>query len=156
MILTPKDLLTKDDTWISHSDLVARFDEILPSIENEQLRAEINNYFHSATAEDAKPSDEDRCRTVESTVLRYPEIIDYYISLKEHLGEEAVATSEQKVSESDALYVRQFGGLAMLPHSGNPFYRVPGTTKEEVREKITFFKDGRYVDNDCHKVDWDK
>lgn len=45
VLLTPQDLLTKDDLWINQRDLVGDYNEIVDSIHNVQLRAEINNYF---------------------------------------------------------------------------------------------------------------
>jgi hypothetical protein len=45
VLLTPKDFLTKDETWINKHDLIEDFDRVLASISNEQLRAEINSYF---------------------------------------------------------------------------------------------------------------
>jgi hypothetical protein len=38
VLLTPRDLLTKDDTWINKQDLVGDFSEIPEAIPNEQLR----------------------------------------------------------------------------------------------------------------------
>jgi hypothetical protein len=39
------------------------------------------------------------------------------------------------------LYIKNFGGLAVLLQQETPFYRIPGNTEEETREKIRFFKD---------------
>jgi len=39
VILTPKNILTKDDTWISRGDLARRFEDIPDAMENDQLRA---------------------------------------------------------------------------------------------------------------------
>jgi len=47
VILTPKDLLTKDNNWINSHDLKGDFISICNSIPNNQLRSEIQNYFRS-------------------------------------------------------------------------------------------------------------
>lgn len=39
VLLTPIDMLTRDDTWISHNDMLGRFSEIPASLPNDQLRA---------------------------------------------------------------------------------------------------------------------
>src|SRR5579864_1414196 len=45
VLLTPKDLLTKDDTWINKTDLVDEFTSLPAAIPNRELRELINNYF---------------------------------------------------------------------------------------------------------------
>jgi uncharacterized short protein YbdD (DUF466 family) len=45
VILSPKDLLTRDENWINKHDLLRRFDEIPPAISDEQLRSLVSNYF---------------------------------------------------------------------------------------------------------------
>ena len=45
VLLTPRDLLTKDDNWINSNDLRGNFTIICNSIPNDQLRHEIFNYF---------------------------------------------------------------------------------------------------------------
>ena len=47
VLLTPEDMLTKDETWINSQDLLRRYDHIASSIPNDEIRAQINNYFHS-------------------------------------------------------------------------------------------------------------
>ncbi len=141
VILTPKDILTKDDTWISHSDMISRFEYIPDAVDNDQLRAEINNYFYSMIPQDREPTRDDHNHAVSSTLIKYPLIIDYYIKMKEDTGDDAIANSSLKVFESDFRYVRQFGGLALLLQRETPFYTIPGNTKDETREKIDFFKD---------------
>lgn len=141
VILTPKDILTKDDTWISHSDMVNRFHDIPDAVDNDQLRAEINNYFYTRIPVDKEPTKEEIAYAISSTLSKYPELIDYYIRMKEDKGDEAVAASSSKVLESDLLYIKQFGGLADLLQKQTIFYQIPGKTKDETLEKIRFFKD---------------
>ena len=45
VLLTPKDILTKDENWINNHDLVGSFSSICNSIPNEVLRMEIYNYL---------------------------------------------------------------------------------------------------------------
>ena len=141
VILTPKDVLTKDDTWISHGDMLHRFEDIPNAVDNDQLRAEINNYFSSKIPKDVEPSQEDIGAAIDSTLKKFPELIDYYIRMKEDTGDEAIASSDLKILESQLLYVKQFGSLAQSLNDQTPFYAIPGNTKDETREKIGFFKD---------------
>lgn len=141
VILTPKDILTKDDTWINHSDMVRNFEDIPNAVENEQLRAEINNYFYKMIPKDRDPTKDEYASAISSTFAKYPQLIDYYIKMKEETGDDATAISALKVQESDLLYIKQFGALALLLQRETPFFAIPGNTKEETREKIRFFKD---------------
>ena len=58
ILLTPKDILTKDETWINHSDMIHNFEDIPDAVDNDQLRAEINNYFYSMIPRDKKGANE--------------------------------------------------------------------------------------------------
>lgn len=141
VLLTPKDILTKDDTWISHSDMMHRFSELPDAIGDEQLRSEINNYFYSRLPKEVEPTKEEVGVATDATLRKYPELIDYYIRLREDSEADAVASSNITVLESQQVYVRQFGALAQFLADQTPFYSVPGNTKEEALEKILFFKD---------------
>ena len=141
VLLTPKDILTKDDTWISYGDMTKNFEEIPDAIDNDMLRAQINNYFYSKIPKDREVSRDEYGFAIKSTLSEYPQLIDYYIKQKEDNGDSAVSASSMKVSKSDQLYVKQFGELIALLHELTHFYRIPGNTKEETIEKINFFKD---------------
>src|SRR5206468_1607221 len=45
VLLTPEDILTKDDIWISQVDLLHDYDHIAAALPNDQLRAQIDHYF---------------------------------------------------------------------------------------------------------------
>ncbi|MGO9315767.1 MAG: hypothetical protein ACLQDI_23895 [Syntrophobacteraceae bacterium] len=141
VMLTPKDILTKDETWISHPDMIKNFEDIPDAIEDEALRALINNYFYIQLPKDKEPTKEERIAAIETTLEKHPEIIDYYIRLREDTGDQAESTSAGKVAFSDQLYIKQFGQLASMLHQLSGFYKIPGNTREETREKIEFFKD---------------
>lgn len=139
VILTPKDILTRDETWINHSDMFHRFEEIPDAVPNDQLRAQINEYFHRMIP--AEPTKEDYGRAITATLSKFPALIDYYIRMKEDTGDQAVASSSLKVFESHKLYVRQFGELTSLLHQLTSFYSIPGNTAQEAKQKVAFFKD---------------
>lgn len=120
--------------------MVENFEDIPDAIENVALRAQINNYFYSKLPDDPEPTKGDYQKAIEETLRQYPQMIDYYIKLKEEDGDQAVAVSDSKVADSHFLYIKQFGNFAYLL-SQTAFYKVPGNTKNETREKILFFKD---------------
>jgi hypothetical protein len=141
VIITPRDILTKDDTWISRGDLVHNFQDIPDAIEDTALREQINNYFRSKLPRDREPKKEEYVEAVEVTLHEFPQLFDYYIKQKEDNGHHAVAISSNKVAESYRLYIKQFGSLVPLLFQYTPFYTIPGNTKEETQAKIEFFKD---------------
>ncbi|MEO8136572.1 MAG: hypothetical protein ABI831_21675 [Betaproteobacteria bacterium] len=53
MLLTPRDILTRDDTWINKEDLLKDFQDIPSAIPDEDLRAQVDNYFRKVLVRDA-------------------------------------------------------------------------------------------------------
>lgn len=139
VLLTPKDLLTKDDVWISHSDLYGQFDDILAAVSNEQLRAQVNNYFLSKLPE--KPEQKDHDRAVAASLRAFPVLIEYYIRFKEDHGDEAVATSDLRVRETEALFIKKVNEFASTLALRTPFYQTPGNTYDEARVRVLYLKD---------------
>src|SRR5438270_2796483 len=110
VILTPKSLLTKDDTWINKKDLIKDFDQIPSMIDDDELRFKVNNYFLSQLSLDPeragkRPTKKEREAAASATFQQFaPEIIDYYIKFKEDQGEQATSISGKKVAFSGSLY----------------------------------------------------
>jgi hypothetical protein len=61
VILTPIDILTKDDTWINKVDIVRDFNDVAEAVSNDQLRAQLNNYF-TTTLDRIRQRDEEEKR----------------------------------------------------------------------------------------------
>lgn len=139
ILLTPKDILTRDNTWINRTDLIDDFEDIPKAIDNDILRAQINNYFDTQLPK--KPSKKDYERAARVTIIKFPELIDYYIKYKEDRGDEAKRTSIIKVLDSHKLYIEQFGDLIRLLAQQTQFYEISGNTKKETAKRIEFFKD---------------
>lgn len=141
VLLTPKDILTKDETWINHGDMLRRFEDIPTAVEDDQLRAEINNYFYSMIPEQEEPTKDDLHHAIVATLSKFPQLIDYYVKLKEDTGDQAEAESNLKVSESYLLYIKQFGSLVDLLEKETAFYEISGHSSDETLARIRFFKD---------------
>lgn len=143
VLLVPKDLLTKDDTWINKTDLVDGFEGIPAAIPDDALRAQINNYFYRVLPRhrDSEPTKKERNAAAVETILSFPQLIDFYIRYKEDHGDRAVSLSSQKVALADSLYVQQIGALCQLLAERSGFYRIAGDTYAEAHERIAFLKD---------------
>ena len=138
VILTPRDLLTKDETWINKDDLVDDFKYIPNSISNEELRAKVNNYFSSVLPD--KPTSKDRKKAAVKTIAEFPELIDYYIKFKEDRGDNATSISEQKVEYSEQLYTEQFRSLAILLAEKSDFYKITPDSYQEAMKRVQYLK----------------
>lgn len=139
VLLTPKDMLTKDDTWINRHDFLDDFREIVDAVPNIQLREELDNYLQSALKERLKKEVVDKAIT--NFAVKYPELIDHYIKIKEDDGDTAISRSIEKVSNSNNLYVEHFGNLVQLLAEETPFYKIKGITAEESYRRIQYLKD---------------
>lgn len=140
VLLTPKDILTKDDTWINKTDLIEEFERLPDAIPNAALRAQVNNYFRKQLAKYEEPSRKEVHEAALATVVEYPDVIDYYIRRKEETGDRAQSVSAAKVADSELLYVAQASKLRVrLAKAG--FYVLPGDVHEEARKRVEFLKD---------------
>ena len=139
VILTPKDMLTKDDLWINKDDLYNDYHSIPTAIPNEQLRAQIDNYFRFLLPR--KYKDADVKSAISQVIIKYPEVLDYYIRQKENTGNQALSVSAIKVQEAEQQYIKQIKTLSDELRTQTSFYSVEGKTYEEALSRIHFLKD---------------
>jgi len=153
VLLTPKEILTKDAIWINKEDFVREYSDIPASISDPELRAQIDAYFQSVLP--GNPTQKDANSAVRRTALKFPELIDYYIRRKEDTGFEARQRSGEKVASSFNLYVEQFGQLVARLQAETNFYKEPLTSKQAAHEKVAFLKD--MIENKgCHRLFYSK
>ncbi|MCP5275384.1 MAG: hypothetical protein H6936_11185 [Burkholderiales bacterium] len=138
LLLTPKDILTKDEAWINKYDIFGDFNDILSAIPNDELRGQINDYFLRRIPEDAKQREINEA--IAKTLRKFPELIDRYIRLKEDTGEQAVALSKQKVLETEAVFIRQVSALIESLREDSKFYSTADNTYEEAYKRVLFLK----------------
>jgi hypothetical protein len=139
VLLTPKNILTKDDTWINKNDLIRDFDAIPDAISSAELRAQVNNYFRKLLPK--RPKREDIRNAKTSTLVRFPELIDFFIKYKEDHGDQAESLASSKVAFSRQLYLTQFSQLAELLRLNTSFYQIRGVSYKEAYQRVMFFKD---------------
>lgn len=139
VLLTPKNILTKDDTWINKTDLIDNFDAIPDAIPNSQLRSQVSNYFKKVLPR--SPHRKDEREAAFRTVQHFPQLIDFYIKHKEDTGDKAENVASQRVSLSQQLYLEQFRELAQLLLRKTDFYATPGDTYDEAYQRVLFLKD---------------
>lgn len=138
VILTPKDMLTRDDTWINRPDLLHNFEEFTEALPNATLRAMVNNYFRQQLGE--KQTKEEILQAKIQTIQRHPEIIEYYIRSKEEHGEQAQSASSLKVRATEVFFIEQVKALATELEAHSGFYLL-GDSYLEARLRAEFLKD---------------
>lgn len=139
VLLTPRNLLTKDDIWINRDDLVNYYNDIRISMPNVQLRDQLDNYLLKILP--PTPTESEKKSAIMSTILSNPEYLEYYILYKEKHGDWAVSQSEEKVNETDELFVQQIRKLTKILADSTDFYSFQGDTYVEARKRIEFLKD---------------
>lgn len=138
VLLTPKDILTKDDAWINRGDLLNHIEQVYTAMPDPQLRAQVEAYFMSRLTEDAGKEEERKAAA--ATVEKYPMLIDHFIRLKEDCGEEAHRLSGLKVQETQEQFVEQLRALVSLHLQGTGFYTLGDSYSESMR-RVLFLKD---------------
>ena len=145
VLLTPTDMLTRDDTWINHSDMISKFARLPDALPNAQQRAQVNQYFARALGEN--PTAKQQREAAIKTIRLFPELIDLYIKLQEDDGDRAEAVSAGKVEETQRALVEQIQEVLADLQASTDFYDKPWTSYAECLERARYFK--AYVeDND--------
>ncbi|MEY0302275.1 hypothetical protein AB7W11_10195 [Providencia manganoxydans] len=138
VLLTPKDILTKDENWINKSDMIGDFSGVLESIPNDQLRAQLNDYLARILPED--PDKKEFDKAVVSSIIKFPQYIDYFIKLKEENGDQAVKLSELKVNETEYLFIQKVKELVNSLEKDTTFYDQPSNSLDEAYQRVLFLK----------------
>ncbi|MBJ6127866.1 hypothetical protein [Microvirga splendida] len=143
VLLTPKDILTRDQNWINRSDMIRDFEQIPVAIPDAELRGQVFNYFESVLAKPKNrlPSQRERAEAAVKTLISFPQLVDYYIKIKEDHGDEAKDISAEKVTETQLIFDTQLKHLQqnLATHTG--FYTVTGDTYAETHQRLAYLKD---------------
>ncbi len=143
VILTPKDMLTRDENWISRGDLFSRFEEIPAAISDGHLREQVSSYFRSVLVKpkDREPSRKERGEAADLTLLKFPELLDYYIRLKEERGEDAESISSEKVAATERFFIHQLRAFQAALQEQTQFYSIGKDTYDEAHARLAYLKD---------------
>lgn len=159
VLLTPVNLLTKDETWINRNDMLSRFQKVTNSISNEALKAKLNYFFRNKLSEivpkekepagksrksakkDKEPAAKYKIQAANDAIEQYPEFLDYFVKYKEEHGYEAESVSSLKVVESKLLYLIQFSQLAKILTDTTDFYKISNVSFDSCFNKLNLLKD---------------
>lgn len=143
VILTPKDILTRDETWINRGDLIRSLDQIPSAIPDASLRAQIENYFNSVLVRHRhkEPTQKERDHASALTLLKYPELIDYYIRRQEDRGAKASNVSAEKVLQTELMFIHQLRDVQKVLEAQTSFYSTGCNSYEEAHARLAYLKD---------------
>lgn len=143
VLLTPKDMLTREEAWINQGDMLAQFTQIQVAIPDNDLRQRVDQHFVRQVNE--RSSARERREAALRTLAAHPEVLDIYIRMKEESAPEAHAQSGHKVEVTETQFVENVRQLAkeiaklrkqMQPHPGD----LSDNALEEARRRVAFLK----------------
>ena len=149
ILLTPVDILTKDEAFICHSDFTSQFRTIANSLSNTVLRDSVNLYFSKLLP--ANPRKDDLERAIDKTVQKYPEILDYYIKKKESEKDKASALSAEKVEKLRGELLDTLTDFCRHLFDNSKFYETNPTSYSEALKRAIFLKQV-IEDNDGYRI----
>jgi hypothetical protein len=145
VILTPFDMLTKDDAWINHKDMLERFTRVVESVTNDELRSNLNSYFNRRIAEEEastkkQATKDQKIKVVLEAIAKHPEFIDWYIRMKEQDGDRASSVAAEKVTDTKAVLVDLVTKVVLQLGAKSEFYKTPYSSLAECRARVEAFK----------------
>ncbi len=149
VLLTPIDILTKDEAFICHSDLTSQFKKITNALQNISLRDAINNYFHKKLP--TSPKKEDMDRAISATIQKYPEILDYYIQHKENLKESASKLSAEKIEKIKRELITTLSEFCKAVNDNSNFFNIKPSSYDAALQRTKYLKDV-IENNDGYKM----
>ena len=148
VILTPCEILTRDEAWINQGDMLSQFFQLRTSLPDEHLRAQANDHFLTQINE--KSTQDERKAAALRTIEQFTELLDHYIKWKEEHANEAHVLSNQKVQETHRQFVENIRELMLKYLTGTEFYEY-GDSYEESLRRINYLKHV-IEDNDGYRV----
>jgi hypothetical protein len=144
VILSPKDMLRREETWINRRELVGNFRQLAASLPDGVLRAQLNNYLAMQLiyAPDAteKERNEKYQRVVNDALFKFPGVIEHYIRQKEDDGDKATAVSSEEVREVADWFVEKVREAVAGVLSPSGFYDLAYNSYAAALERLKFLK----------------
>ena len=141
VLLTPKAMLTRDDTFINRIDMIRNLQEIAPAISDDALRFELEIYFREVLYKKKKELSQTEKNDIATRLIKqHPELIDYYMKYKEDNEAEATSISKEKVEEVETLFNDQISQLVSLLNEKTEFYHRIPDAHDEAKLRVGYLK----------------
>lgn len=152
IILTPLDILTTDDAIINNSDFYSNFHNVTRSLENSSLRSAINDFFRSHLPK--KSTKKDKVAAFLRTIRKFPDLVDFYIKLKEDNKDKASAASTAQINELREKLIDVLTPLCEILNQNSDFYKVSSNSYEEALRRALYLKEV-IENNDGYRIFYD-
>lgn len=149
VVLTPLDMLTKDESFICHSDLQGQFRQVTAALSNQSLREAVNLFFLGKLP--VQPRGKDIERAVTATLHEFPDIVDHYIRQKEVAKDSASKISEKKIVEIKENLIRTITDLCDLIGKQSEFFTTPLDSYTSALQRSLYLKQV-IEDNDGYRI----
>lgn len=158
VLLTPSDILREDEPAINRKDFYNSYERIRTVIEDDELRAYVNNYiglavkrYEESQREKHKKASEKSIKKIEKDAFRdlvsgYPELYDYYIKLRESDTSNIRAQCVAELNfQLEKLCVSAQKMISLFKDFG---YQINEklTARDEAKERLRYFK---HIIEDC-------
>ncbi len=137
VILTPKEILTRDEAWINQGDLLDQFTQLRTSLSDDSLRAQVNSHFLARITE--KSTEDEKRKAALSTITKFHQLLDFYILRKERDAPKAHAVSSEKVRDTHRQFVENVTALVSNLLAGTEFYEE-GNSYDASLKRVHFLK----------------
>ena len=158
VLLTPADMLRQSEPTLNKKDCLQNYARVRDSIDNQTLRAIINNYLSKAVNEYTEKQKRNKKRINERTIQNIEkaafetllnentEIYDYYIKIKESESNEVSEQCSKEREEILDKFLITATKLQELFLKTNYNFDKKITAKEEAISRIKYFK---HIIEDC-------
>lgn len=152
VLLTPKDILTREDTFINRSDMIRSVWEFAPSIGDEALRFSFSEFVHDVLRDNNR-SKKEKDDAIAEFISKHPEIVNYYIKFKESVKDRASVFSEEQVKFVAEFFIDAAASLSAIVKDTTRFYDIHSSSFEEAKERVLYLKHV-IEDQDGYRLLW--
>lgn len=158
VLLTPLDILREGEPSINRDDYLRKYNRVRDAIDNDVLRAYVNNYISEAVRRYQEHQRMNKRAINEKTVskierdafleltLEHPELYDYYIRLRESDTNEIRASSAGELNSQLIKFNNNVKSFVKAVHDHGYIINESLSAKEEAIQRLQFFK---HVIEDC-------
>ena len=158
VLLTPRDILRKDEPSINRQDLIRNYDKVRNIIDNAAIRSQLENYIMKAVSAYENECQTKKKKANEATIARIekqafigalqyiPELYDYYVKLKECEREKITTDAFSETTEQLEKFYVNSAALIESYKKEFPSIITGLSAREEIRQRLIWFK---HIIEDC-------
>lgn len=152
VLLTPKDILRKNEPTINRVDLLNNYDKVRCSISDASIRSQLENYINKAVfsyEQECKSKKKNVKESEIATVKReafvealkiIPKLYDYYIAIKEQEKDLVNSEAEKEMVEQTTKFYEASRMLIELYNNIAPPSTTTLSAREEAKRRLNWFK----------------